>query len=242
MNAERKIVMSGPEVVTGHWPKRDAAQRIAQGAKHLHSSSLGDIDPCAVLTKKAVVEGGIPVYPWETRQKLIHLHIASSSDRHAWADQLKTSSGISLKRDLSEKLTSILEEMLTNALYHSIRLADGSEKYPRRQSVNLAENEKVTIKFCADKNGFFLSVIDQGGSLLFPDIRRVFSRVYQGDEKSPQMETKVSGAGLGIYLIFENATHLKIESTKKAQTTISCWVSDKTVDPTQFSFNYFERD
>jgi hypothetical protein len=132
--------------------------------------------------------------------------------------------------------------MLTNALYHSYRREDGTEKYPRLAPVNLTDSEKVTIKFFADTHGFFLSVIDQGGSLLFPDIMKVFGRVYQG-KGSPEMESKTGGAGLGIYLIFETATHLKIESTRNSQTIISCWVSDKkNFDPKKFSFNYFERE
>jgi len=69
-------------------------------------------------------------------------------------------------------------------------------------------------------------------------ISQAFSRCY-GDH-STQIEDKEGGAGLGVYMVFEAVTHLKVSVTPGVSTEFSCWISDKKhFDPEYFSFNFF---
>ena len=67
-----------------------------------------------------------------------------------------------------------------------------------------------------------------------------FKRCYGA--ASHQIESKESGAGLGLYMVFESATHMKVVVFPGKTTIVSCWLSDKPVDGSDyFSFNFFER-
>lgn len=227
------------EVIAGHFPKRDAAQYIYSGAHHVHSCSQGATDPFVVATQKALMNGDVPTYSWELPGAM-ELEVATSAERFDRIKEVTNNPLIKKYRDLREKVEGILEELLTNAIYHSYFNIRGERKYKRRDSVKLDAQETVKIRFIPAPDGIFLEVSDGGGAIRFDHVRNCFHRCYGSEQ--PQIEAKESGAGLGLYMIFESATHLKIVCDPYKRTTISCWIADKgNFDPDTFSFNYFER-
>jgi len=228
------------ELVCGLFSKKEAAHLIASGAQHLHSSTLAARDTCAKLTQQFLDTGKIGEFPWEIYEGRSEHTVKFSSERYDFIHGLAKRTGLVLKRDLKERLETTTEELLTNAIYHSYVNPDGTSQYPRTQPVALSSTEIIEVAVAFNQDGIYLRVKDRGGNLTFNDICKSFTRCYAGGAE--QIQNKQSGAGLGIYMVFELVTHLKIISDPGVATTISCWLSaGATYDPDAFSFNFFVR-
>lgn len=227
------------QLVCGLFSKKEAAGIIGKGTRHLHSSTLGSSDPCARVTQQNLDLGKQLAYPWEKFAEAARLHLGSSADRYEMIETIIQRTGVTSKRDLKEKVQSVLEELFTNAIYHGYRNEDGSPRFPRRLSAKLDEKEHVEVRYLAGAEGIYLAVTDQAGSLSFENLSRSIARCYQSSTE--QIETKEGGAGLGTYMIFEATTHLKIAAFPGRQCTISCWLAEKSFfDPDSFSFNFYQ--
>ena len=76
--------------------------------------------------------------------------------------------------------------------------------------------------------------------LEFDKIQNNFKRCYESEGIS-QLEAKDGGAGLGLYVVFELATHIKVISHSDFGTLTQCWFANPSqFDPDYFSFNYFK--
>lgn len=240
--AVRAINLPHPDsdLVCGVLSRHEAGMAIARGARHVHCSPLLEADPCFVITKKILKECKPDRYPWEA-QTTHTINLVKSANKHAIIQKVVSETGVGSKRDLRERVEMVTEELLTNALYHAYRNFDGSPKYRRRDSVILSPREQVRFQFASYQSGIYLSVSDRGGSLCFSDISGSFQRCYVNKEN--QIEKKESGAGLGLYMVFEMVTHLKMTVSPDRQSRICCWLSDnRTFDPGTFSFNFFEKE
>lgn len=232
----KKTLPITPEVLCGKYSKKEAAQFISTGSRHLHSTQLGKNDPLAKQTLDAILKKQIPLYVWEKLKERQTVCVSSSEGRGDKINEVIT--GMGLKRGFRDKTQMILEELLSNSIFHSYQNPDGSPRYGRRQDVVLEEKEKIKVSFYQSREGIFLSVLDQGGTLEFESVGKAFLRCY--GNTSDQIENKEAGAGLGIYMIFENVTHIKIESVPDVRTCFSVWVSEKqNYEPDIFSFNFF---
>lgn len=92
-------------------------------------------------------------------------------------------------------LSTALLEAITNAVYHAIKLPDGSLKYRKGQEIEaLAPAEWVQVHYGRDSERVGVSIVDQGGRITAEDI------LYW-------LERNISGAGLldthgrGVYLM-----------------------------------------
>jgi anti-sigma regulatory factor (Ser/Thr protein kinase) len=239
MKAKRENKTAKEEVLVGHFSKKDAATRVADGCRHVHSSALGTKDPAYALTLQSLADNKDTTYPWELTRESNVLTIGTSNARHELIQRIVADTGVSTKRHLNEKLTSVLEELVTNSIFHAYRNHQGGEKYQRTKSATLSTSEMISVRYKANENGIYLSVTDQGGTLSFADVASSFRRCYGSDA---QIQTKEGGAGLGMYMIFEYASHLKIISAPGKMCQVSCWLADKKAyDPHAFSFNFFQR-
>jgi hypothetical protein len=226
------------EISCGIFSKREAAGLIAGGSQHVHSTLLGTRDVCWDATQARIVSKVQRDYPWEEKKLAKTVTIHSSKERHDVIRQAVAQLKTGPNRDLREKVLGVLEELITNSIYHPYRNEKGEPKYQRSKPAFLSDKEWLSVRFFSDARGVFLSVTDQGGTLNFPVISRAFSRCY-GDH-STQIEDKEGGAGLGVYMVFEAVTHLKITVDPGVSTEFSCWISDKKhFDPEYFSFNFF---
>ncbi len=225
-------------VVCGVFSKKQAASLIAGGCAHVHSTPRHEQDPHYQATQAALASNQQAQYAWETLPEFEELKLSSSVDRLALIDETVSRLGLTTKRSVREKVESTLEELLSNALYHSYRSTTGGEKYQRRDSVTLTNSEIITLGFGKAKDGLLLQVTDQAGSLQFEQVASSLGRCY---ETSAQVEQKASGAGLGTYMIFDASTHIKFESVPGKYTKVSCWIADsKSFEANHFSFNFFE--
>jgi len=229
------------EVICGLFSKQEAAHLIGQGAHHVHSTVLGNRDACARVSQDAVVNGKEALYPWEMVNKAEEVAIQSTANRQQTIGKVASKIGLCSKKAVAERVKHVLEELITNAVYHGYRLKDGTEKYHRGSPVVLEPSDKVVIKFGSDDTGVYLCVEDHGGSLRFDEVADSFERCYKRKHHD-QIETKETGAGLGLYMIFETVSHLKVDMVPGSKTCVSVWIPDKKhFDRDNFSFNFFKR-
>lgn len=234
-----EVDVSKSIAVGGAMAKRDAAKRIANGCRHVHSSPLGTRDPAVLHTEQAIANGEVPSYPWEV-SKVSTFTLMSSDDRHELIEAILGRFGHSWKREMRERVKSIVEELVTNAIYHSYREPDGSRRFPRTKTARLSPKEAIDVMVGAGEGGVYLAIRDKAGTFHFDAVSSAFHRCY--GSPAEQIESKESGAGLGLYFVFEAATHLKVVNDSGKTAEVSCWVADKKhFDASVFSFNFFER-
>jgi anti-sigma regulatory factor (Ser/Thr protein kinase) len=234
--AKRQRAQAGVAAAVGIFTKAEAAKLVAEGLRHVHCSELGTKDPIYVATLAAAERETPPRYLWEPSLKTTEVAVTQSVDRHEIFDQLISRSVVEVKSQLSEKVGMVLEELLSNAIFHAFQ-SNGKEKYSRSSEVNLKSHEAIKVRFAATEDGCFLEVSDTGGTLGFESVAESLKRCYMSDT---QIQSKESGAGLGIYMVFETVSHLKIVNEPNKKTVISCWIADRrSENPKSFSFNYF---
>ncbi len=234
-----KPTEKGTAVRAGSFSRAEAAGHIVGGCRHLYSTPLGDRDPLVTATKSALAKNEVPHFPWEPTGALESITLQDSKSRGSVIGDIESKAGITNKRFLREKTNNILEELISNAFFHAYVNSQGKEKYPRRSQALLQTSEKITVGFQMGERGLYLAVSDQGGSLSFGVLTKALARCYQS---GAQLENKESGAGLGTYMVFDSATHLKIVVTPNKVTQVACWIADhQSFNVEYFSFNFFER-
>lgn len=236
MQQNKKQMISLLEIKAGEFTKPEAARLITEGYQHIHSSPFGNKDPLMAATQLKLQNNSQEPYFWEKIHSMTYA-IKSSQDREKVIDSILQSEEMKDKRFLRERVRIVLEELCTNAIYHAYQM-HGRDKYSRTKKIALSESETVVLRFGVAPNGIFLQVEDKGGTFRLSDVQKSFSRCYGQNQ---QIESKESGAGLGLYMIFETVTHLKVELCENKMTKISAWLSDsKNFSPSIFSFNFFE--
>lgn len=228
------------QFVCGLFSKKEAAEIIAEGGAHIHSTTMGYRDELAKVTRNLLNENDPKAYPWEHLQKCQEVTLRSSAERYKMIKRATVDLGIFSKRGYAEKVECVLEELITNGIYHAYRKGDGSIKYWRDQSAELEPGETLKIRYQTTPEGIYLSVEDQGGRLKLEDIGKAFFRCYHQPDR--QIEEKEQGPGLGLYMVFDLVTHFRVDVTEAQKTLVSCWLADRRVShPSIFSFNYFQR-
>ncbi len=240
MGATAKKLWQVEEVACGVFSKQDASHLVEKGISHIHSTSLGERDPLYQLTCRAAAENSPLHYPWEGTARCHFAAIDASASRHNKILEMLSTLGLNPAQRFGHRVQGILEELITNGMFHAYKNKDGSAKYSRREKTQLDGGEPLRVGFENVQQGIFLSVEDCGGTLKLQDIGKALHRCYAGGET--QIETKDQGAGLGMYMIFDSATHIKIEVTPNKRTFICCWVGGKGKgSETSFSFNFFQK-
>jgi anti-sigma regulatory factor (Ser/Thr protein kinase) len=94
-----------------------------------------------------------------------------------------------------DDLSTAMIEAITNAVYHSPRLADGSRKYQKGQPIEaLDPAEYVTIRYGRDQERIGVSIRDNGGRITAEEVMYWLDRNFSE-------EGLLDTHGRGIYLI-----------------------------------------
>lgn len=116
-----------------------------------------------------------------------------------------------LKRQAIDRVESVIDEMLTNAVYDAPMGGDGKPRYAslhRSHPVVLEPHERSTLRMGADGERFVMSVSDPFGGLTANRVLGYLAKCFrQGDD---QIDEKEGGAGLGLYMMFNALTHFII--------------------------------
>jgi len=104
-----------------------------------------------------------------------------------------------------EMVETVVDELVTNAIYNAPRDAAGNAKYAklsRREPVSLEPHEVGTLEFACDGNHIAVAQSDPFGALTHDTIVTYLNRCLV---KGPQQFSDASGgAGIGLYRVFQS--------------------------------------
>ncbi|MBX2861418.1 MAG: response regulator [Vampirovibrio sp.] len=113
-----------------------------------------------------------------------------------------------------DNLSTAMIEAITNAVYHAIKLPDGTQKYKKGQEIKeLLPEEYVYVYHGKDQDKIGVSIVDQGGRVSANDVLYWLDR-------------NISGAGLldthgrGVYLILTLVDRLIVNISPGERTEI----------------------
>jgi len=114
----------------------------------------------------------------------------------------------------------ILDELLTNAIYHAPAKIDGTEKYAQFTDVELEPPEYVYVEFGYDSEKYAVSVLDKCGALTRDTVLNKMERQITGEGLLDD-----SGRGLHICRLFADRLVVNIEREKRTEIIIMNYLS-----------------
>lgn len=100
-----------------------------------------------------------------------------------------------------QQIAQVCEELLMNALYNAPVDSDGSFLFAEvepKQRLGMATPRPVSLRYSVSNDRFVLAVRDRFGTL---NKTRITDYLLKCTKKADQIDTKTSGAGLGLYLV-----------------------------------------
>jgi len=116
----------------------------------------------------------------------------------------------------------VLDEILTNAIYHSPLREDGSEKYPMFSEAALEPSEYVYVEFGYDSDMYGVSVLDNRGALTRDTVLGKMERQIKGLGNADD-----SGRGLHMCRLFADRLIANIERGKRAEVIMLNFLNGK---------------
>jgi hypothetical protein len=111
-----------------------------------------------------------------------------------------------VRRKYREAIEQCVDEMLMNALYDAPVDEQGKpifSEIPTKTRISLRVEQKVVVQYACDGKQFAVSVRDAFGTL---ERNTVLRYLYKCLHSEQQIDRKVGGAGLGLYLMVNSAT------------------------------------
>jgi hypothetical protein len=146
-----------------------------------------------------------------------------------------------------ELTESIVDELVTNAIFNAPRNEDGTARYRdlhRSESVTLEEHERATLQFACDGDFIAVSTLDPFGAL---DQDTVVDYLHRCFSKGPrQISEESGGAGIGLYSVFQSVSKFVINLAPRKKTEVISLI-DLRLSMKQFrqavkSFHFFVED
>lgn len=114
-----------------------------------------------------------------------------------------------MRGPVRDRIQLVSDELLMNALYHAPTDDEGKERYrnvARKELTKLEEVSAVKVQYGCSGRYFGVSVRDEFGSLTRAKIVDYLTRIAQG--VGAQIESKMTGAGLGIVSVAQSVSKL----------------------------------
>jgi len=120
------------------------------------------------------------------------------------------------------ELKLVLDEIVTNALYHSPKDEYGNEKYEEFSEITLAENEYIYVKIVLDNEKYGVSIVDNQGNLSKDIVLYKIDRHIKG-------EGILDDSGRGIFMsrIFADRLIINIAPKRKTEFLILNYRNEK---------------
>jgi len=146
-----------------------------------------------------------------------------------------------------EMIETIVDEVVTNAIYNAPRTKDGEPKYAklsRREAVVLDDDEVGELQFACDGDYIAIAQIDPFGSLTQDTIISYLNRcLIKGPE---QFSENTGGAGIGLFRVFQSLSKfiVNIDPGNKTEVIalIDLRLSMKRFRQAAKSFHIFVKD
>jgi len=145
---------------------------------------------------------------------------------------------------LGDILGTVADEMIMNAMFDAPRTADGKAKYnhlSRADNLVLEPHEAVKFRFGADRDWIGLSIEDPFGALTQDIFLKHVTKGYR--QGTDQISKKEGGAGLGLFMTFDNSHCVVINVAPGKKTEVICLIglgkSYSAYQSAGKSFSYF---
>jgi len=161
----------------------------------------------------------------------IHRHVAPGTKvtrclvRHH-ADIVEISDSIANLADGRRRihLCTILNEILTNAVYYGVRNEHGDRKETWTRDFELAEADCVTVETASDHEKLAITVTDPGGRLDRSTVLHWLNRQISRDENGlPLGIFDNHGRGFFISRVFSDRLSISIERGRRSEVTLVLW-------------------
>lgn len=132
--------------------------------------------------------------------------------------------------EIAERLVAnachIVEELVTNAIFNApVHDDTGEHLYARRrrnEDVALPDGKRVELLLRADGERLAITVTDPWGTLAAADVHAYLAK---GFRRGPdQVDKKDGGAGLGLYQVFDAASHLVVVIEPRVRSEVTALI------------------
>ncbi len=141
-----------------------------------------------------------------------------------------------MAREVREKITALfdekfgssgdmlllLDEIITNAIYHAPHWGDGSEKYTDYEDVQLLPHEYIYVECGYDSEKYGVSVVDNQGKLTKEKVLEKIERQISGEGMLDH-----SGRGIHMSRLFSDRMVINIDPDKKTEVILMNYFSNK---------------
>jgi hypothetical protein len=127
-----------------------------------------------------------------------------------------------VRRKYRESIEQCVDEMLMNALYDAPVDDQGQpifSEIPTKTRISLRVEQKVVVQYACDGKQFVVSVRDAFGTLERATVLRYLHKCLHAAE---QIDRKVGGAGLGLYLMVNSSTSVLFNVLSGVATEVVC--------------------
>jgi hypothetical protein len=144
-----------------------------------------------------------------------------------------------VRRKYRESIEQCLDEMLMNALYDAPVDEHGRpifSEIPTKTRISLRVEQKVVVQYVCDGRQFAIAVRDSFGTLDRPTVLRYLHKCLHSEQ---QIDRKVGGAGLGLYLITNSSSAVFFNVLPGVATEAVCTFDLETPKIQLESFGFF---
>jgi hypothetical protein len=182
---------------------------------------------------------GIEKYlPRDTEIRLTRLRDYQGRTR-AIDEVLRYAEEIGVRSKVRSQIGQVCEELLMNALYDAPVDEQGNVLFAEvdlKERLERLSPRPVSIRYASTDNGFAVSVRDRFGRLDKATILRYLEKCLNSQT---QIDRKIYGAGLGLYLIVNSASHVVVNIAPGMATEVVCTFDRKGVRTGLRSFSMF---
>lgn len=132
------------------------------------------------------------------------------------------SDAVEQKYGSSGDVKLIMDELITNAIYHAPRKEDGSAKYEEYAPVTLGDNEHVYVTWGYDCEKYGVSIVDVQGRLTKDRVLYKIDRHIRGEGMLDD-----SGRGIHMSRLFADRMVINIKPGQKTEVIIMNYFTEK---------------
>jgi hypothetical protein len=129
-----------------------------------------------------------------------------------------------LRRHVRQAISQVCEELLMNALYDAPVDDRGRAMFAEvspHERVHMRSPRPVSIRFAHDDTGFAIAVRDRFGRLAKNTVASYLAKCLRA-APGEQIDRKLTGAGLGLYVVASSAASLVINVAHDVATEVVC--------------------
>jgi hypothetical protein len=197
---------------------------------HVLTADDAGFHTVAITVQKFVTGDLFGIEKYLPKDTEVHLtRLREYKGRTAAIDEvLAYAEKIGVRRQVRSAIGQVCEELLMNALYDAPADEQGNPLFAEvdvKARLDKLSPRPVSIRYAATETGFAVSVRDRFGRLDKSTVLRYIEKCLHSPQ---QIDRKVYGAGLGIYLIANAATQFVLNVAPGMATEVVCTFDRKT--------------